>query len=41
MLVQFSWLLSQPSEQTKWVLVIVVVFIAAVVLSSNPKRFKK
>jgi hypothetical protein len=40
MLVQFSWLLSQPSEQTKWILVIILVGIAAVYLGYDHKRLK-
>lgn len=41
MLVQFSGLYVAHTEETKWVLAIVVILIAAVYLSYNPKRFKR
>jgi xanthine/uracil permease len=41
MLGQYSALYVAYPEETKWVLAIVVILIAAVFLSYNPKRFKR
>jgi hypothetical protein len=41
MLVQFSWVFASPSEETKWVVAVVIVLITAVFLAFEPKRFKK